>query len=363
MRRFHLIAALALLTVALGGCSWLGAGEIQRQLEQGSSERVIIPDELDSPVFVDAMPIPEISDPRGLVGQDYEVRMPDVLSTSFGVEQIVIKTLGDDRWIFLDVPPAVVWPKVVQYWEANNVDVDLANPGEGVLESDWLAARDGTAAEIIQSIADGDVFPNATNVTEHRFLVRVEPGIRSGSTEIYLEQASLPTGPLVMTAASWDGESDNTELEAEMLRQMAFYLGETITQGTISMMATGLENRTSRAELVPDRIEPVLKYKLDFNRAWATVGNALENARVPVEDLDRTSATYFVYYSTDFNPEPGFFGKLFGRKKPDEDPNNRYTVRLKESGNEVHVTVLRNASQAEPLIAERLLKVIKEYST
>ncbi|MBT5702183.1 MAG: outer membrane protein assembly factor BamC, partial [Gammaproteobacteria bacterium] len=53
----------------------------------------------------------------------------------------------------------------------------------------------------------------------------------------------------------------------------------------------------------------VLKYKLDFDRAWATVGAALEDARISVEDLDRTSAIYYVYYSSRHDPDPGFFSK------------------------------------------------------
>ncbi len=357
--------ALLVLVVALaGGCSWFGAGEVQRALEEGSSKRVVIPDGLDQPEFIEAMPIPQIADPRGLVGEDYVVRMPDVLSTSFGVEQIVIKSLGDDRWVFLDVPPAVVWPKIVQYWEVNNIDVESADPAAGVLTSRWLTGRDGDAETVLSSISEGNVFANTTNVSQHKFRLTIEPGIRSGSTEVYLQHRQMAANaPFRLDTVDWTGDSDSDEIEAEVLRKMAFYLGETITQGTISMMAGGLENRSSRAQLIPDRDRPVLKYKLDFNRAWATVGNALENARVPVEDLDRTSARYFVYYTSDFNPEPGFFGRLFGKKKPDENPANRYTVLLEENGNEVHVTVLRETDQAESLIAERLLKVIKEYST
>ena len=42
---------------------------------------------------------------------------------------------------------------------------------------------------------------------------------------------------------------------------------------------------------------------------------------------------------------------------------NSYQVMLEEQGSEVAVTVFRGETPADGLIAERLLKVIKEYST
>jgi outer membrane protein assembly factor BamC len=114
----------------------------------------------------------------------------------------------------------------------------------------------------------------------------------------------------------------------------------------------------------------VLKYKLDFDRAWATVGAALEDAKISVEDLDRTSAIYYVYYSSRHDPEPGFFSKVFGGSdsKEDSNPGHRFTVQLEPEGEEVRVTVgiaseLAASDTDSLILKERLLKLIKEYST
>jgi outer membrane protein assembly factor BamC len=300
------VVLLVVLASAVSGCSWLGAGEARKKLENGYSKYSEIPESLDTPTFVDSMPIPEVADRRGLAGQEFNVGLPDALSTSFGVEQIVIKKLGDDRWVFVDLPPATVWPKVVQFWEANDLLVEGADPSSGVLTSQWLTARNGSAEEILESLKAGNVFANTRGVTSHKFQVSVEPGIRSGSTEIYLAQREIPEGaPFRLDQVNWEGASDNPELEGKVLSAIAFYLGETVTQGTISLVATGLQE--SKAELFPDIEKPILKYKLNFDRAWATVGDALENARVPVEDIDRESANYYVYYTSDHQAKPGFF--------------------------------------------------------
>lgn len=363
MKLLSVLAALVFLILFIPACSWFGAGEARKLLEEGSSKPVEIPPGLDTPDFVDAMHIPEVIDSRGLADLDYKLGLPEALSTSFGVEQIVIKKLGEDRWIFLDLPPAAIWPKVMQFWEVNKLLVETADPATGILTSQWLPARNGSAKEIFDSLKKGDVFANSTGIASHKFRLRIEPGIRTGSTEIYIEHRSIAEGaPFRLDQLEWDNKSDNPELEGEVLTGLAFYLGETVSQGSVSLLATGIQE--SRAELVPDRVKPILKYKLDFNRAWATVGTALENARIQVEDLDRTSANYYVYYSSSHSPDPGFFRRLFTKdKKKEKGPANRYRVHLDDEGKEVHVTIFQESVLAESLMAERLLKVIKEYST
>lgn len=105
MIRYVQIVAAA-LTLSVAGCSWLGIGNNQdRYLEARSIEPVEVPERLDKPAFTDLMPIPEVTDSRGLAGKDMDVGLPEALGTAMGVDKIVIKKLGDDRWVFLDAPP------------------------------------------------------------------------------------------------------------------------------------------------------------------------------------------------------------------------------------------------------------------
>ncbi|MFN3238437.1 MAG: outer membrane protein assembly factor BamC [Pseudomonadales bacterium] len=105
-------------------------------------------------------------------------------------------------------------------------------------------------------------------------------------------------------------------------------------------------------------------YKLDFDRAWATVGSALDVARLEVEDLDRSAQTYFVYYSEVDEREPGFLGRFFSDDEEQERLGSRYQVRLDDRPDAVQVSILNSDSTpADALIAERLLKIIKESST
>jgi outer membrane protein assembly factor BamC len=234
------------------------------------------------------------------------------------------------------------------------------------METRWIAARSGTSDEIFESLKRGIPSSDPTAVAQHKFRLRIEPGIRTGSTEVYLEEKNLPLGvPVKSEGVKWTGVSDNLDLEGTVLTSLAYYLGEHLnTSQAFSMLASNIGGQ--RAELIPDRMKPVLKYKLPFDRAWATVGDALESARINVEDLNRDEANYYVYYDDGEKREPGFFGRLFSGDEQKTAPGmaNRYLVHLDSKNDEVQVTILKDSSTlAEASIAEKLLTIIKEYST
>ena len=174
--------SLIILVVTLAGCSWIDKYDRRdKYLEAGSIPPTQIPPGLDQPPFEAALPIPQVADARGLSGKKFEIGLPQAVSTTFGVEKVVIKKLGDSRWVFLDATPSTVWPKIVRFFAVTNMDVALADPRRGVLESEWISTRDDGAEEIVVSIAKQD-FDQAT--IANRFRVSIERGIRSGSSEV-----------------------------------------------------------------------------------------------------------------------------------------------------------------------------------
>jgi outer membrane protein assembly factor BamC len=358
------------LLLTLGGCSWFGVSEEQKRLESASSERVEIPEGLDKPEFVDMMPIPEVVDYRGLAGQEFELGLPQALSTTFGVEQIVIRRLGEQRWVFLDLPTATIWPQVVLFFEEKQMPVANLDPRNGVLETEWIMGTGNNPDEIYESLQKGSAWSAQTMANQHKFRVRVEPGVRNGSSELFIEQKQRVFGGLDANAVPvWNDESDDPELEGKLLSVMAYYLGDRMAQGpTVSLLAAGLQE--SKATLTPESDGLVLRYRLDFDRAWATVGAALENARIEVEDLNRTSADYYVYYNSGHDPDPGFLKRLFTRQSSSStgDDGYRFKVHLNPEGEHVEVTVGFEGEVAltdtqNVILRERLLKLIKEYST
>ena len=107
--RLILSVFLMALICNLSGCLFQDAG-VRARLENGSTSPVVIPEHMDKPVFVDLMPIPNIE--NDLAPTDYKIGPPESLITDFSVDKIVIKRLGDQRWVFLDVPPRNNIPKL-----------------------------------------------------------------------------------------------------------------------------------------------------------------------------------------------------------------------------------------------------------
>ncbi len=368
---------LAMAVASLCGCGWFdffGKSDKQILLETGSSAPVEVPPGMDEPEYRDAMPIPNVVDYRGIAGQDVELRMPEPLSTTFGVDQIVIRRLGEQRWVFLDLPTATIWPQLLSFWEENQLPLSIVDPRNGVLETEWLIGTGGDVDAIYDSLLSGSDWEDPSASREYKFRLALEPGVRSGSSELYVEQVERPmSGVLRASEPGWDGSSDNPELEGKLLSSLAYFLGERTAQGpSISLLAAGLQESKASLEAGPDGM--LLKYRLDFNRAWATVGAALEDASVSVEDLDRTAAVYYVYYTSRHTAEPGFFSRLFGRdsdeaREEDNTPGHRFKVQLESQGEEeIVVTVdvdtdIAMADTESLILRERLLKLIKEYST
>lgn len=358
---FALIACL--LASGCGMFSFLGARE--SYLEAQDLPRTKIPASLDKPPFEDLMAVPDVIDSRGIAGARLQIPLPERLNSSYGVEQIVIKRLGDERWIFLDSPLPSVWPKIQEFLEANNFVVVERDPSNGVTETDWLISIDGDADEIFESIRSGAAWADSAASIENRFHLQVQPGIRPGSCEISIRHKKIPLGSSEgRDDPDWTGLSDNPELESKLLSALAYALGDTINDRSISYLASRLEVE-SRAVLMPDKVRPILKYKLDLNRAWATVGSALKSAQIEVEDRDRTAQIYFVFYDDSVVDNPGFIRRLFSRdKKIFRGDVNRYRLHLDEASDGVHVTVRKDETTlAGPLVSERLLNIIKEYST
>lgn len=368
------IFVVGLLALPFTGCAWFGTSEEEEELRSGSSRQVEIPAGLDEPAFVDMMPIPDINDYRGIGDRETEVGIPAALSTNFGAERIVIRKLGDMQWVFVDSPTSVVWPQVVQYFEENDLAVASLDPRSGLLETEWLFASGATAEELFESLEQGGSPDRQLSSSQHRFRVRMEPGVRRGSTDLYVDHKQLPTGaPFRMTEPDWSSGSDDKAVEGEALRSIAYHLGERQAEDrSVSLLAADLqEENKATLDLGPGGM--VLRYRLNFDRAWATVGAALEDARIDVDDLDRSSANYYVHYTLRHDPDPGFLSRLFSFDDDGEEAageGNRFRIHLATEGDEIHVTVVTEGAEPDApmdtrrlLLSERLLKLIKEYST
>ncbi|MCF5662501.1 outer membrane protein assembly factor BamC, partial [Pseudomonas syringae] len=138
--------------------------------------------------------------------------------------------------------------------------------------------------------------------------------------------------------------------------------------GSVSLLAARDYDTPSRVALSEDGSgNPVLNLGADLDRAWSSVGRALDQGDWRVEDINRSLGLYYINLAEKAKTpdnEPGFFGRMFGSKSSKEEIDaraERYQVRLSKVGDNVQVTVEKNINTVAPAdIARRVLSVIQD---
>jgi outer membrane protein assembly factor BamC len=154
----------------------------------------------------------------------------------------------------------------------------------------------------------------------------------------------------------------------------------------VSLLAQGIST-VNKVYLVRDASgEPVIDLRLPFDRAWASLGRALERANLSVKDLDRSAGVYFVKYETrkqraeegeaGVEPDPGaapeeeekkgFLSRLnpWGGDDEDENPaiGHSYRVEMRGVDQGVVIGVRRDDGEDfEEGEAEFVLGLIKAH--
>jgi outer membrane protein assembly factor BamC len=365
------VLLVTIVVANLGACSYfkIFRDKGNDYLKAENTAPTVIPDELDTPPFQDLMAIPEVVDSRGISGKELELTLPAPLSSTYGVDRIVIRKLGDNHWIFLDATSATVWPKLRDFWVTNNMDIDSEDPRNGWIETKWLLSRDGNADEIYTSLISGKARFDSRSAIESKFRMQIDPGVRQGSSEVRIQYLQVAVDDENKHDLSWDSDAVNRPeiiaVEEKVLTQLAQYIGETLNQrSTVSMLASTM-GKTQRAVLTPDKVRPVLTYYLDYDRTWSTVENAIRNAGITIEEEDHAGAMLEVVYQDSSQKDAGFISRIFsGDDDESQDDAIRYKVRLEKIEDKVEVTVYKTDTElADANMAERILKIIKEYST
>ena len=177
----------------------------------------------------------------------------------------------------------------------------------------------------------------------------------------YLDFKALRAGDQNYKSTTRDVKRLLDELQASLNRSAR-------QGGSVSLLAERDFDAPSRVSLTQDGSgNPLLQLDSDFDRAWSSVGRALQAADVRVDDLDRSLGVYYVNLSEradDPDDKPGFFSRLFGGA-PDKDEiearAERYQVRLTRAGNGVQVTLDKSIDTVAPAdVARRVLSLIKD---
>lgn len=334
------------------------------------SADLVIPEDLRDLSNTDPFPIPDAPQPHNPRYYPKRPPLPDAIYANDNRDEVRIQALGDRNWLVVPEAPTTVWPKLKQFLADNGITLGLDSPGVGRINTEWLRIEDRTYRDVIRTVLKDAKQGSNLNQGQDRFLIRVEQGLRTLTTEIHLrhenDSLTLPVRDDIENLTTMF--SDLSVAERDLLNEIGAYIAAKVSEQTVSKVALEIGS-SEKAELTLDSNgDPLLKLYLDYERAWATLGQALDNAEIEIINLDRDTGSFFVRVPTELitgEDESGFFCRITFSCDRNKAAYN-LLLQLKNPGDsEFDVTVHDGQSRGriDPDLAQQVLVMIREYST
>ncbi len=294
-------------------------------------------------------------------------RPTSLLNTGEG-DYIKIQKLGNRHWLVIDEPPAVVWPRAKQFLVANRITIVREDASSGWLETDWIPldalSQDSVRSSLRTAAASATAAPAAASAagaaprtsTSAKLFMRVEPGVRDGTAEVHFRESES-----LIATSTWPDTSAMADVEDLLLKA----IGERLAQAGGDAAAVSL--RAQQLQTVPkSKLErgaggrPQLTMNLDFDRAWATVNQALSKAELNITDVNREKGILYLKVSeADLRgEEDGFFTRWFFSE-------DHHALQLRLQGTDVHYALMVDAEpgvELPPAFPEQLLTLIRNHA-
>ncbi|WNW11249.1 outer membrane protein assembly factor BamC [Pseudomonas sp. DTU_2021_1001937_2_SI_NGA_ILE_001] len=371
MKRLAGLSALALIISSTSGCGWLwGPDGYFRDrgsdyLEATQTAPMQVPSDITSVKRMDPLlPIPRNVADSAQKSGEYQVPRPQPLSVdSAQSSDFSLQRNGDARWILAQRPPAEVWPIAHQYFEDNGFRIAEERPQTGEFTTTWQRS-DELSAPVARRLGASGTASDA----ETRVRVRIEPGVQRNTSEIYVVSVSRPAGST--SEVEFPARTVNLGVDSSLTDDLLASMSRNAEQGgSVSLLAARDFDAPSRVSLSTDgNGNPVLNVGEDLDRAWSSVGRALDQGDWRVEDINRSLGLYYINLAERAkqpDEKPGFFSGMFGNKPTKEELEaraERYQVRLSKVGDSVQVTVEKNINTVAPAdVARRVLSVIQDH--
>lgn len=242
---------------------------------------VTVPAGMDSAALREIYVIPQVEDNFLAEGEFTVPRPAPLVSGSTGSEVVRIQKLGDQSWALIGVAPGQVWPQVRSFMAASGMQVARVDARGGIMETGWVSVEGKPMAA--------------------RFRFRMEQGVQRGTSELHVLQMNQAGN-----VNEWPAKSDDPSQAAEMLQAIAQFLADSTESPPVSMIA---EQGISAGGKISMQEAPegytYIRLDLPYDRAWASLGRALEKSTFEITDRDRSAGIYYV--------------RLLGSKEDDDE--------------------------------------------
>ncbi len=310
---------LPLAFALMPGCAWISDDRgliVDRSddyLQATSHRPLVVPPDLGLIAIEGGVQVPDVETPDAVRFFPDEPPRPEVLYGLREGESIRMQRLGERRWLLVPEPVSEVWPKFMRFLSEFGITIEGEAPVYGQVATAWIDASEDGGSPAQTFIRDSRGQAGAR--TRDRFVFRLESSLREATTEIHARHLSDVGEPI---AKEWPDASVDSELESAILLESGRFLGANIGTSAISLVGADVRVRPKARIEEDESRAPILIFELDFERAWATLRLALEEAGAEIQDLNREDRVIFATFSKARlreGEEQGFVGRMlsFGR--------------------------------------------------
>ncbi len=254
--RFFLLGLALLLSVMLSGCSNYSASH--EYYKARPEAKLEIPPGLDRPVERLDMTLPKAADGTAT----YSSYSGDCKQDPSTLNMVAQKDLsvvreGDFIWLHANTNPEQLWGAARSFLKKKGFGIARDDDDLGILESDWFEYQE-----------DG-------HSLRDKYRLRFEYGKTAGSSEIYLSLRGER-----LSDGEWQPRETDVELEIEMLKRLARYLGDSeveFSEVPTAETEVALHDRGKKGGLS-------LVINHGFDDAWRRTLRAIEESGNHIEE-------------------------------------------------------------------------------
>ena len=308
----------------LQSCSFLGLDNYfrdrssdYRQAEEFSE--IEVPEGMSTGRVGQLYPLPEGGEVVSYeIQSEFEVPRPRSVAMNDSTNEVRIQRLSGESWILVTTPPGETWPRIRSYLSRSGIPTSRVDPSNGIIETGLF--------KLTESPEDFQ-----------QFRIQLSQGVQINSTEIDILQRAFPEAEVPNPLPAWGQESEKEDYEDWFRGILAETLAAEDTIGTASLLGQEI-GASSKVDLVtPESGFPYIEMRMDYDRAWASVGYALSRQGFSIAEQQSSEGIYISAYQQISVDEPSWWRRAFRLTK--KEPVYNYRVSLDDTGGVVRVRV------------------------